>query len=170
MDNKELKHHGVKGQKWGVRRYQPYRDADERPSGGGIETGQAAKVKQRKSSGLFDQTINKGKGKPNASPAEEITRNTASIARNASSALGGIEKMQTKKQPSVSKSVKKMSDQELRDSINRIKMEREYSSLTKVEKETGMQKVRDVLDVTGDIAGTALAVAGLIATIKKIKG
>lgn len=43
----ELYHHGVIGQKWGIRRYQPY---PKGYTGSGKEIGQAAKVKQRVSS------------------------------------------------------------------------------------------------------------------------
>lgn len=41
----ELFHHGILGQKWGIRRYQPY------PSGSknGREIGEAARVSQRRS-------------------------------------------------------------------------------------------------------------------------
>jgi hypothetical protein len=41
----ELYHHGIKGQKWGIRRFQPYQPGAKVK--GGKEVGKATKVKQR---------------------------------------------------------------------------------------------------------------------------
>lgn len=90
----ELYHYGVKGMKWGVRRYQN-KDGSLKPAG-----------KKR---------------------------------RRGEDAHSDYQRAHTKK------SVKNMSDKELRDRINRIQMEKQYSQLTKREKSAGEKFVNGVL-------------------------
>ena len=48
-------------------------------------------------------------------------------------------------------------------------MEREYTSLTTKEVETGYDKFKDVMGEVKDVAVTAAAIAGLVLTLIKIK-
>lgn len=69
-----------------------------------------------------------------------------------------------------SNDLSKMSDQELRDRVNRMNLERQYSSLTAEEKLRGHAYVSDTLEIAGNvlaITGSALTIA---VAIKKLKG
>lgn len=120
--------------------------------------------------------VKKGKGKDNSSHLKEIAQDVG----NAAEGLGkvsenmkkhdkGVQEAQEKANQSQRQKAKQMSDKELRDSINRIKMEREYVSLTTKEVETGYDKFKDIMGEVKDVAVTAAAVAGLVLTIIKIK-
>lgn len=143
MEN-ELKHHGVKGQKWGVRRYQ---NAD-----GSLKS--SGKKRYAKESGKADKP-------KSAAPNKAV----ASVKKIASSGAKKIEakqiesaaKKEAKKEAVAerkaelkelkalrNRNVKDMTDSELKDSIDRMRKEKEYTELMAVlnPKKTGV--VEDV--------------------------
>lgn len=99
-EDEELKHYGVPGMKWGIRRYQPYPDGSSRK---GRFTGKK-------------KTRSKKKNAKKVKPASE------------------------------------MSDQELRQRINRIQMEKQYQSLT-----TPPNKTKSFVKKTVGVAATTVA-------------
>lgn len=124
--------------------------------------------------GWFDRSIKKGKDKEKSSPAEEMARGARDITRDSKNALRSVEKLANQKKNSdqantQANKARKMSDQELRNEINRIKMEKEYVSLTSQDTNAGWEKAQNILEVAGDVASIALTVLGIIATVKKLK-
>jgi hypothetical protein len=126
----ELYHWGVKGMRWGVRRYQN-KDGSLTPAG-----------KKR-----YDSDADIHEDHTKASP----------------------------------KSVKSMSDKELREAINRIQMERQYAQLTSKEKSVGRKFVESLLTESGkEIAksyitkyakkGIELGISELVKKAKSQKG
>ena len=125
---------------------------------------------------LFERTVKQGKGKDDITPAEKIAKETRNASESSKKLVEAAErhdpKLKEKKaaaERSQAQKAKKMSDKELRDNINRIKMEREYVSLTTKETSNGYDKAKEVLSVVGDVAGVVLALVSIYATIRSVK-
>lgn len=123
----------------------------------------------------FERTEKQGKNKPDISPAEKIareTRNASESSKNIAEKIGKhdprVKKKNAEAERSNAQKAKKMSDKELRDNINRIKMEKEYVSLTTKETKSGWKKASEVLDIVGDVASTVLALVSIYVTIKSL--
>ena len=134
-----IEHSGVKGQRWGVRRYQ---NADgtlteEGKRRYGTPEGFEAASKQ-------------------ASALEEATR-AASSAANAATVFTNTQKGSI----AVKKDYSGMTDQELQKRINRLNLERAYGDLSGDTKyvQTGKEKTREILQTVGAaLAITATAI------------
>ena len=99
-----LEHHGIKGQKWGVRRYQ---------NEDGTRTAAGKKREQSRSNESAHDDYNKAHS---------------------------------------GKSVKDMSDAELRNHLNRLQMEKQYSQLTNSDTSKGKKFVSDAMKVATTVA------------------
>lgn len=117
----EIKHHGVIGMKWGIRRYQPY------PSG---KSGRYVGPRVKKNTPTHKLSNKKNPKQQNQATPESKPKKT----------------------------MKEMSDNELRNVINRLQMEKQYSQLTAVQKSRGKKMVDEILDrVVKDVASSYLS-------------
>lgn len=121
-----IKHYGILGMKWGIRRYQPY------PKGKGHKG---------KFLGLKSRSQKK------------------------------VEKERSK--PPTKKSVKDMTDDELKEAVNRLNMEKRYRELTAKQKSRGQKLVVEILNDAAKQAASAYVKKSLneyVNTEKKKKG
>lgn len=143
VDN-ELQHHGVKGQKWGVRRFQ---NSDGSLTNEGRRRYSSDDFKDAK------KKIDKGK---------EVVDGATKAKKKA------VEKQHEQK---IKKDLSEMSDQELRDIVNRLNMEERY---TQVMKSRGLEQGKSRVDKILDYAGTALTIGSsalsIAIAIKELKG
>lgn len=183
----ELYHHGIKGQKWGIRRFQ-------NKDGSRTADGKAQQRKERRKNivkgvalagaaagiagagvatnryGAYDRTIKNGKGKENSSPAEKITKevstafdDTNKLVRSFGNAQRELERYKFQEE------AKTMTDDELRKRINRINLEKQYADVNTREIQTGFDKAADILQIGGSIAGIAASAAIVATTLKGLK-
>lgn len=166
MKNDELSHYGILGQKWGVRRFQPY------PKGhkNGKEIGEARKAKRKKFNNVvFTQNIKNGKDKPNISPGEKVLKDTKNIINSTRDIAQATKRIKDRHTSYDRSGLSKMSDKELRDTINRLNLEKQYINLTEKDTSKGFETAMDIIDLTGGIVGIAAGTAGIMATIYGIK-
>ena len=130
MNADELKHYGIKGMKWGVRRFQ---------NKDGSLTADGRKRYGSEDLKSMQKQVNQGKN-----VVDGVKKTRAKAAER-----------QTEKK--IREDLSKMSDQELRDIVNRLNMEERYMQVMKSrDVVTGKSKVDKILDY----AGTALTIGG----------
>lgn len=128
-------------------------------------------AKKKKNENLWKRNIKQGKDKPNTSAMEYITRNGKTIVDETTRSVKDIatEIEKVRKQRRYKNNAEGKTDQELRNRINRIRLEREYNSLTNEDTSRGYEAAMTVLNVAGSVASVALATVGIVATIKNMK-
>ena len=140
MMNNELYHYGVPGMKWGVRRSHA----------------------QVRTDTINRQTKKIGK-------MGDASR-SASNAFNEASNLAGRASRSGKPSKKGKNELSKMSDQELRNKLNRIQMEQQYASLNPGIMSRGASRVSSVLATIGSLAAIGGSVASMAIAIKQMKG
>ena len=166
----ELQHHGIKGQKWGVRRYQNKDGTLTTAGKKRFERDQRENAAKKKENRIDVSTPD-----PSRWAKEDLDRSKRFV--DASSDL--VKKAQkieqdSSPQPKRKKlDLSKMSDKEMRDRINRELLERQYNQLfAEIEADKaskGRDTVRSVLEVAGTTLGVASSALGIALAIKELK-
>ena len=160
----ELYHWGIKGQKWGIRRYQ-------NPDGSLTEEGKA-----RYGGDSYDKLSQNQKDRYNADFTKarvatyDAASKTASGVKSIANDISNMPAMQEKGKVSYA-NYPNMSDKELQDRANRLALEHRYSDLngdTKYEK-SGSEKAREILQTVGAVAGIGATIAGIIGLFANLR-
>ena len=156
-DNDYLAHHGIIGQKWGVRRF---RNKDGSLTAAGKErysigsSGSEKPKYQLDKEKFFDQSI-KVKDKAPKSPAEVVTGEAQKAVGNTRKGINAFRNLtKSKNQKPIN-----MSDDELRKRINRLELEKRYRDLSASEVGRGEYIVNNSLDLTESVVGIAASAA-----------
>lgn len=176
-NNQYLQHWGIKGMKWGVRRYQN--------KDGSLTDAGKKRYYQEADAGHYDRegyngtrykTTKKGKKDILYADAEKWARedytNAKRLAEESSHMTNKLKQVTDKSmrnRPKAKMDLSKMSDEQMRKEINRALLERQYNDMFAPQKQAKGREFAskfldvgtDVLAITGSALGIALAVQQL---------
>lgn len=143
MNADELKHYGIKGMKWGVRRFQ---------NSDGSLTAEGRKRYGSEDIRNMQKQVDKGKN-----VVDGVKRSKAKAA----------EKRTEKK---IKDDLSRMSDQELRDIVNRLNMEERYMQVMKTrDVQIGKSRVDKILDYAGTALTIGSSALSIMIAIKELQ-
>ena len=169
--NSQIWHWGVRGMKWGVRRYQnadgSLTDAGRKRYANDI----AANAKKKKDNRLPEDGLND----PNRWVKEDRER-TKRVVDSGNQMTGNLKalndksmRIQARRTPKMDLS--KMTDQEMREQINRAMLEKQYDDMFNPKKVySGREAVGDTLEIAGSVLAITSSALGIALAIKELKG
>lgn len=166
--NGELYHTGVKGMKWGVRRYQN-KDGSLTPAGKkrydrDIRENNAKKKDNRI---VIDGPDAKRWVREDLSRTKGVVDSSKDMIKELKN-INNITKSKTKTQKM---DLTKMSDQEMRAKINRAILEKQYTDMFAPQKTSkGREYATKILETTGTVLGVGASALGIALAIKELRG
>lgn len=147
MENQSLQHHGIRGMRWGVRRYQ-------NEDGSLTDLGSRRLNRER-----ADNNDRNRQANPKKWVRDDISR-TKKLTSATSELTNEVQKVNNKivsNKPKTKMDLSSMSDKELRDAINRSMLEKQYNDIYNPQK---VSRGHEYLNKTLDIAGSVLTITG----------
>lgn len=178
MYENELMHSGIKGMKWGVRRYQ-------NQDGSLTDAGKRRYARDAKEQnwkigddGLARSQSKKTKGEiheadPDKWFKEDIERSKrlADSSSDMSRKLNDINQRSIRNKPRKQMDLSNMTEQEMRSQINRAMLERQYNDMFNPQTVSkGRANVAKVLETTGTILTIGSSALGIALAIKELRG
>lgn len=169
MVNNSLYHHGVKGQKWGVRRYQnkdgSLTAAGQKRYDRDVRENNAKKKDNRIT---IDGPDPKRWAREDTERAKKVVDASSSLVKEAKTIERETRPTPVKKKMDLSN----MTDQQLRDRINRANLEKQYNDLfgepAQVTISKGRKFTQNALEVGGAVLATTSSVLGIALAIKQL--
>ena len=179
-DAEELYHHGVKGMKWGVRRFQNKdgsmtdigkkryaRDAREKEFNKYDESS-GKYYKQSKKNGRSDLEFDANRY---AKEDTERSKRLVDSSRNLSNDLKRTVDTSNRNRKVPKMDLSNMTDQEMRSQINREILERQYNDMFNPQKESkGREYASRTLETAGNVLAVTSSALGIALAIKELKG
>lgn len=138
------------------------------PWGSGDRPYQGESTKNHKNiTKYLEPNIKSGKDKENISPAEKTAKETGKIISDAQNIIREIKSI--KKEKGINDTAKQMTDSELREAINRLNMEKQYSNLTSKDTSIGLDYISTILGIAGSIVAIGASSSAIASTIYTIK-
>lgn len=169
--NNQIWHWGVKGMKWGVRRYQntdgSLTDAGKRR----YSTDVAANAKKKKDNRLPEESLNDPNRwvKEDRERMKRVVDSGNQMAGNLKTLNDKSMRIQARRTPKMDLS--KMTDQEMREQINRAMLEKQYDDMFNPKKVySGREAVSDTLEIAGSVLAITSSALGIALAIKELKG
>lgn len=162
----ELYHWGIKGMKWGVRRYQ-------NKDGTLTEKGQKRYERDQRENAGKKKSNKVGAADPNRWVKEDLTRSKtlSNESQNMSRNLKTMVDKSIKNNPKQKMDLSNMTDKEMRDQINRAFLEKQYNDMFAPQKSTkGRQYASKVLEVGGDVLAVTSSALAIALAIKELRG
>ena len=121
-------------------------------------------------SGQLSDNVNKLNGAKKNSNNDMFNKSLDTVSKSAKAAKKITDTASKKRHEAKSKTtLESMSDQDLRNIVNRLDMERQYSNLRNESVSRGKMRASEILDIGGDIVSVGLSVTALALAIKKLK-
>ena len=149
--NNQIWHWGVKGMKWGVRRYQ-------NANGSLTDAG-----KKR-----YDRDVTTNDKKKDRERAKSVADAGSQMAGNLKTLSDKSMKIQSRRTEKMDLS--KMTDQEMRERINRAMLEKQYDDMFNPKKVySGREAVSDTLEVAGSVLAITSSALSIALAIQKLR-